>query len=838
MSWYTALALAAILIHPGTAGARYDLQDDTPPLVTYSIDGLDGSSGWYRGSTSGAFIVVHWTVSDPESPVLSTTGCEPAIRIDDPNTGTTRTCSATSSGGTAAVTTKLLKVDATPPATSVEATTAPNSAGWYRSPVTLQWSGTDATSGPASCTPQLTYSGPDTTGTSKSGSCADNAGNTSSAALTIHYDSTAPSTLATPSPAPNTNGWLNSTVDVSWNGSDATSGTASCSSKSTYSGPDTSGTTLSGSCTDKAGNTSTGSFTVRLDTGAPATTAVPARAANATGWYRAPITINGSGTDSLSGNDSCTSTTYGGPDTTGTSRSVTCTDKAGNSSSGSYVVKYDATPPALTTPTAPTPDANGWYNHPVRVDWHGTDATSQVASCSSPTYAGPDGANAVVHGTCTDNAGNSTASDFSVQYDSTPPTVAVTPARPADHDGWYNHPVSISWSGTDATSGNESCTAPLAYSGPDNGNASSGGHCTDRAGNTASPPALSFRYDATPPTATALPSRPPDAGGWYNHRLTVDWSGSDPVSGIASCSSYGYGGPDAASVQPSGVCTDKAGNSSATAAFSFRFDATPPTGIAPTPARPPDHDGWYNHPLPVRWSGSDALSGIASCTTLSYAGPAAGATALSGSCTDQAGNTSGPSAFDLDYDQVPPVFARLGLTALDGRVHLRWRVSGAIHVTVTRSPGLDGAPASVLYDGSAAAFIDRKAANYVRYSYVVTAEDAAGNTLRRTASATPMPTLFAPRPGARVGAGSSPALAWKPMRKARYYNLQLWLGGRQVGSWWPSRARLALPSRWRFDQNAHRLEPGDYAWYVWPGQGTKRLGRYGRLLGKSTFSVR
>ena len=608
-SWYTALALAAILIHPGTAGASYELQDDTPPLVTYSIDGIDGSNGWYRGSTSGAFIVVHWTVSDPDSPVLSTTGCEPAIRIDDPNTGTTRTCSATSSGGTTAVTTKQLKVDATPPETSVAATTAPNGAGWYRSPVTLQWSGTDATSGLASCTPQLTYSSPDTTGTSKSGSCTDNAGNTSAAALTVRYDST-------------------------------------------------------------------------------------------------------------------------------------------------------------------------------------------------------------------------------------PPLVTVTPARPADHDGWYNHPVSISWSGTDATSGIDSCTAPLTYSGPDNGNASSGGHCTDHAGNTASPPALSFRYDETPPSAAALPSRPPDAGGWYNHRLTVDWSGSDPTSGIASCSSYGYGGPDSASVQPSGVCTDKAGNTSAPAGLSFRFDATPPAGIAAAPARAPDHNGWYNHPLPVRWTGSDALSGIASCTSMNYGSPTTGATALSGSCTDQAGNTSAPSAFDLDYDQVPPVLARLGLTALDGRVHLRWRVSGAIHVTVTRSPGLAGAPASVLYDGSAAAFIDRKADNYVRYSYVVTAEDAAGNALRRTAFATPKPILFAPRPGARVSAGGSPAFAWKPMRKTLYYNLQLWLGGRQVGSWWPSRARLALPSHWRFGHGAHRLEPGDYAWYVWPGRGAKRLGRYGRLLGKSTFSVR
>jgi hypothetical protein len=1064
---YTALGLAAVAFTPSPADARFSLLDDTPPVVGYSIDGIQGNNNWYRGSTSGAFIVVHWSVSDPESAITSTSGCEPAVRINDPMTGTSLTCTATSAGGTTSVTTKTLKVDATPPATSVAPSRAPNSAGWYRSAVSVTWSGTDATSGIASCTPQLTYSGPDTTGALQSGTCSDNAGNWSSAGLTLHYDSTPPATSAAPSPAPNANGWLNSTVNVSWNGSDATSGIASCSSKSTYSGPDTPGAALSGSCTDNSGNTSTASFTVRLDTGAPATTAVPARAANAAGWYRAPVTIAGSGTDSLSGNDSCTSTTYGGPDTSGASTTVTCTDRAGNASPGSYVVRYDTTPPSVNAATARSPDqgswfnqpvgvdwsgsdstsgiascstatysgpdnanavvhgscsdaagnstaldlglkydstppvttpapspapnafgwlntkpdvtwngsdvtsgiatctpkttyggqetsgttltgsctdkagnasnagftlrydatppatvatparapngagwfnapvtiggngtdalsgvdsctstaysgpdtagtsrsvtctdkagnsspgavvvrydatppavssastaraadSNGWYNHPVGVDWHGADATSGIASCSSLMYGGPDGANAETHGTCTDAAGNAAGLDFSLHYDSTPPTVAVSAARPADHDGWYSHPVSISWSGSDVTSGIDSCTAPLVYDGPDSANASSGGRCTDRAGNTASPPALSFRYDATPPSAVALPSRPPDSNGWYNHRLTVDWSGSDPVSGMSSCSSYAYGGPDAASLLPSGVCTDKAGNTSAPAGFSFRFDATPPTAIAAAPARPPDHDGWYNHPLPVGWSGSDALSGVASCTSVDYSGPAQAA-ALSGSCTDQAGNTSDPLAFNLDYDETPPVFASLRLAALDRTVALRWRVSGASHMRVSRSPGTGQASTSVIYDGAAAAFSDRKAENYVRYRYLVTAEDPAGNAITRAAFATPKPVLFAPRPGARVGSGSSPVFAWRPRPKTLYYNLQLWLEGRQVGTWWPSRARLALPSHWQFDRGTHRLGPGSYTWYVWPGRGARRLGRYGPLLGKSTFTAR
>ena len=109
------------------------------------------------------------------------------------------------------------------------------------SPVTLQWSGTDATSGIASCSPQLTYSSPDTAGTSKSGSCTDNAGNTSAAALTVHYDSTPPATLAHAEPGAEREGLARSAVTVAWSGSDTTSGVASCSAPSGYSGPDTAG---------------------------------------------------------------------------------------------------------------------------------------------------------------------------------------------------------------------------------------------------------------------------------------------------------------------------------------------------------------------------------------------------------------------------------------------------------------------------------------------------------------------------------------------------------------------------------------------------------------------
>jgi hypothetical protein len=997
--WYTALPVAAVLaalllISPQSPSARIALADDTPPVVSDTIDGINGTNGWYRGSTGGNFIVVHWLVSDPDSPVLSTTGCEPAVQINGPTTGTTRTCSATSQGGTTTVTTKLLKIDATAPDATASPNRSPNGAGWFNSPLSITWSATDATSGVASCRTALAYNGPDTTGTTESGTCTDNAGNSSSDSYVVKYDTAPPTTTASPSRSPNAAGWFNSPLSVSWSGSDATSGIASCRSTLAYNGPDTTGSSQSGTCTDNAGNSSSDTYVVKYDSVAPATTASPSRAPNAAGWYRTPVSIswggtdgtsgiascrstlnysspdttgttetgtctdnagnsssdsyvvkydstppatqatsspaanaNGwfkaplfvnwgasdatsgvdtctpslaysgpdtagaletgtctdkagnsssgnftvrydhvapntdaapsrspnaagwfnsplsigwSGTDGLSGIDSCSSTVnYSGPDTTGATRTGSCTDKAGNSSSDSYVVKYDSAPPTgMTATPARSTDHEGWYNHPLRVDWGATDSTSGLASCTSRTYSSPDTANATLSGSCTDVAGNSATLAFGFQYDASGPAVTVTPARSPDHDGWYNHPVAISWSGTDPVSGLESCTQPLTYSAPDDANASSAGGCTDHAGNSASPPALAFKYDATAPTVTAQPSRLPDANGWYNHQLAIGWTGSDPVAGIASCSSALYQSPDSASASRSGQCTDRAGNTSAPVAFRFRYDATPPAGLAVSPGRPPDHDGWYNHPLGVTWSGVDGLAGVASCTALTYGSPNAGSGQLSGRCTDRAGNTSPALGFGIRYDQTPPSIASLALKGLDDTVQLKWRVSGADDLRITRSPGMKAAASSDVYAGDAAGFSDKRVENYTRYRYTLTAEDEAGNTVTRTATATPMPVLFAPRPDARMRARSTPRFAWRPATNADYYNVQLWLRGRKVGSWWPTGSRLQLPARWRAGGQARRLVAGDYTWYVWPGRGARKLGRYGRLLGQSTFSVR
>ena len=130
------------------------------------------------------------------------------------------------------------------------------------------------------------------------------------------------------------------------------------------------------------------------------------------------------------------------------------------------------------------------------------------------------------------------------------------------------------------------------------------------------------------------------------------FAGTDATSGIASCAQTSYGGPDNAGAGVTGTCTDVAGNVSAAFTFNLKYDSTPPT-VSGSPARGPDANGWYRTPVAVAFGGSDATSGIDSCSSASYSGPDTSAATLTGTCTDKAGNSASGSS-SLQYDATPP----------------------------------------------------------------------------------------------------------------------------------------------------------------------------------------
>jgi hypothetical protein len=490
--------------------------------------------------------------------------------------------------------------------------------------------------------------------------------------------------------------------------------------------------------------------------------------------------------------------------------------------------------------------SSGWYTSTVVVafHWDTTDSsiigtpgcgTFQVSSDTTGTSF-----------TCTlQYTGGATASlSVTVKKDGTPPSVTgASPSRGPDANGWYNHPVGITFSGSDATSGIASCTS-TSYGGPDTSGVSFSGTCTDQAGNTSA--ATSFgpiKYDATPPSVSVSLSRGPDSGDWYNHPVDFSASGSDNLSGIASCSGGTVPGSSSA------TCTDNAGNS-ASAGVGVKYDASGPSIDSITFDRPPDSNGWYNHPVQIVFHGSDGGSGIASCTATTYSGPDTTSTTVNGSCRDNAGNSTGATSPAFKYDSTPPTITNVGTDWDDGTATLSWTASSdTTEVDIDRAPGKDGAATSTIFKGLASNFEDTGLQNKVKYVYTITALDEAGNKAIDTVSIVPGAKLYSPARGTSVT--SPPLLAWRPYPGASYYNVQLYfgvgstmrrlasvdVGGRKVLSVWPLQPHYRLKKAWTYKGRKRALARGHYRWYVYPGLGKRTANKYGPLIGSSDFFV-
>ncbi len=348
------------------------------------------------------------------------------------------------------------------------------------------------------------------------------------------------------------------------------------------------------------------------------------------------------------------------------------------------------------------------------------------------------------------------------------------------------------------------------------------------------------RASATPVVKPTLFGTAGD-NGWYRSKVTVNWAVSDDEGKAIIAEDPSGCAPVTLTADTQGTALScKATNSDGVSVFfplSLRVDQTPPVLGPPAPNRPPDAGGWFNRPVGIAWSGSDATSGIAGCTSTTYAGPDDAAAAVSGTCTDRAGNVSAPRSTTLAYDATAPALDGVSATPAEAAVQLRWTASpDAVSVRVERSPGRAGAASSPVYEGTGNGVDDEGLQGNTRYTYTLTAVDAAGNARTATASAVPTGTLLAPAPGANVA--HPPRLRWRFIKGARYYNVQLFRGKRKILSAWPTTPHLQLRSTWTYRGRRQRLAPGRYRWYVWPGYGPRHHHRYGKLLGRRTFTQR
>ncbi len=645
-----------------TSSASFLVKIDTtaPTNVVLVPNGTLGTNNWYTSNVTIS------TTSDPE---ISGVTCAADQVLNADTAGATFNGSCTNGAGlTTNAAPITIKRDASgPTGVTLIPTGTPGTNGWYISDVTFEVTGSEDLSLPVNCIapPPLTV---DTGGSDITGSCSNAAGVTTAVTLNIKRDTLPPSGVSVSADrSPDAGGYFNHPITATGQATgDITSGIAFCTGKS-YSGPDTNSGSLTGTCTDLAGNESgIVPFAFLYDSTPPSITFDSRTAANSYGWNKDNVTVNWLCNDATSGSTSATvSQTV---TTEGIDQSVTgtCTDRAGNSADNIQGgINIDRSAPATIGGPERPPDRNGWYNHAVNIVFTGNDPLSGVDFCTPAVlYTGPDDTGIFGgSGTCTDKAGNTSGIALATpfDFDHTGPVVTVSASRLADFGSWYNKPLSFNISGADSLSGLDSCDPVPGYSGPDGENRSISGSCSDLAGNITNQNII-INYDATAPAGVAgTPDRAPDKNEWYNHPVNIVFTGNDAASGIATdgCTKTLFIGPDSATSSVKGNCTDQAGNKSASVDSEiFKYDTTRPIATGNVPPSP---SGWFNTNVTVTFTGTDTLSGIDTCTdpvTLTTEGK--NQTAI-GICKDLAGNVSiVTSSGFVNIDKTPPIITYIG----------------------------------------------------------------------------------------------------------------------------------------------------------------------------------
>ena len=327
--------------------------------------------------------------------------------------------------------------------------------------------------------------------------------------------------------------------------------------------------------------------------------------------------------------------------------------------------------------------------------------------------------------------------------------------------------------------------------------------------------------------------------GWYRgsthgNNIVLHWTVTDATSVDSGCQpAITIPGPNAGFTKSCTAAND-AGSITVTTKV-LKIDADAPTGIAAQLSRGPDFNGWYNHPVGATWTATDATSGVASCSNVTYSGPDSSSAQLTGSCTDNAGNSASASAA-FDYDATAPVLGNVRVDSKTSSDLVRWASTTPADTAVVERWARGTDKRQVLFRGSATAFSDSKIAPGVEYSYAVQTFDQAGNASARIVVPGLPKILLLGKTGYVPRAAAKPILRWSRVSRARYYNVQLYRDSKRIFAAWPVKNELGLPAGWRWNGKRQRLSPGKYRWYVWAGFGARSFARY-KTVGSAQFIV-
>ncbi|MBV9186747.1 MAG: Ig-like domain-containing protein [Acidobacteria bacterium] len=428
-----------------------------------------------------------------------------------------------------------------------------------------------------------------------------NAGGPTTITPSLIVDTTPPTITAAAAPAANGAGWNNSDVTVTFTCSDSGSGIATCQTPITVSAEGAS-QTVTGTATDKAGNSANATVTLRIDRTAPAFTFTSHHDHQIVNTPQ--VVITGGSDDAITATVNGQTATIAAASKTFTSPSLTLTegnnpivvtgkDIADNSGTATITLNLDDIKPhvAITSPAnnATVPD-------PTHVVINGTASDDQTAVASiqvngHPATLAADGTWTItldlstatspidVTAIATDAAGNITTTKISV-VTLPPPTLTLTLPPP---DSYVNHRTvalsggagsadSVTVNGQPATVANSAwsiASFDLGNDGPVTLTIAG----TNAGGSTTITPNLFL--DTVPPVIQAAVSPAPNAAGWNNSNVTVTFTCADSGSGIATCPGAANVATEAAGQIITGTAVDKAGNSAA-ARVTLNIDKTAP----------------------------------------------------------------------------------------------------------------------------------------------------------------------------------------------------------------------------------------------------------------------